>query len=564
MALYGRGFKPVHTFDGMDVDTEKKFFDVMAGWSEGFKEDAPPEVIQAGYERIQRLEGEGLIQFAQHIESGEPALFIAPRASFKSDEDFAAAERMVKYFDRGGNFDARTGELVGEPTPNRMIGDKLSTGLDVTVVQWFEKSGEELKALQAEMKMSRHALKGLLEGLEARGQLKLRLVSDGIEAHRTPSREYSLSQREREVCAAIKRLFGLTFEDGRVKLDEYVGGDRPGEHTYMKAIETQYAALSDLATAIQREHAKRAAGLPMQMIGTVKAVENYSIDYQILKRSETYCWFKDQTEAVVSAGITLPGSVRLDRDLTPVRAGWWYFVNPLNIKTTEGIDGNDDHVMALSWSWAVINEQNDGLGTIISLEGTGRTGVIMAAYIWADGRPVPSTQFFWSEGQSLERMITETRASLTRNFSDPNYRDGQAALARLPMTMQAVEQMARFFAAGNLWIQQKILVQQSRAMERHARKRFEKEGKTAHRPLSDVQIIQLRRREVVALEKTKPGAGAVDWKCQWIVGGTTGFWRNQWYATKGYHIPIHIDPFIKGPADRPLKVPTHRVYAVNR
>lgn len=129
-------------------------------------------------------------------------------------------------------------------------------------------------------------------------------------------------------------------------------------------------------------------------------------------------------------------------------------------------------------------------------------------------------------------------------------------------TVAAIERLARFFVAGALWIQQTILVQSKGSIERHLRKRIDK-AKVFDRPLSDVQIIQLRRRESVTLVKSGESK-TVDWKCRWIVGGATGFWRNQYYPSKGRYQPKWIAPYPKGPADKPLKVPSHRVYAVSR
>ena len=51
----------------------------------------------------------------------------------------------------------------------------------------------------------------------------------------------------------------------------------------------------------------------------------------------------------------------------------------------------------------------------------------------------------------------------------------------------------------------------------------------------------------------------VDWRFRWVV---SGHWRKQ--AVKDGHRLTYINPYMKGPADRPLKLPTATVYDVNR
>jgi hypothetical protein len=153
----------------------------------------------------------------------------------------------------------------------------------------------------------------------------------------------------------------------------------------------------------------------------------------------------------------------------------------------------------------------------------------------------------------------ERRAEWAKLPSGPKQPFGKMTVEE---TVRGIEAILRFFVAGSLWIQQTILVQSKGHIERHERKRMEKAKAFTH-PLSDVQIIQLRRRESVAPVKSGDSK-TVNWSCQWVVGGALGFWRNQWYPSKGRYETKWIAPFIKGPADKPLKIPQHRVYAVNR
>jgi hypothetical protein len=51
------------------------------------------------------------------------------------------------------------------------------------------------------------------------------------------------------------------------------------------------------------------------------------------------------------------------------------------------------------------------------------------------------------------------------------------------------------------------------------------------------------------------------WGYQWIV---SGHWRRQYYPASDAHKPVYIAPYVKGPADKPLKAPTGDVFAVTR
>jgi predicted DNA-binding transcriptional regulator len=499
--------------------------------------------IGPGVDVIQRLEADGLIRFAERIATGDPALFMAAKHEFTHIEDLESADRIVGCFPVGGEFDATSGEIV---SAHRQIGD-IIVGEPATVQDWIDRSSSEVRRISEDLKLSWRIVRETLFALEARGLLTIKALEDAFAAHILVKNVSVLTETEKKIVGSIERLFS-TESRGKLRMSDVVD-ERPGSHTYMRAIEQQYAALEGLLQAIPFARAKG-----ITMANGVFAADNYERECQILKRAETFCWFDEPTRAVVSAAITLPSSVRLDKDLTTSYAGWWYFVNPIDCQTMT----QSNRVQAISWSWAVINEKR-AVEQWLKHSGT-LSGVLMSAWVFDDKIGLmPSTEFFWGEGCTLQQMLSDMEISFKKTFADD-----PAALERLPtITMPAVEKMGRFFAAGNLWIQQKILVKNPRSMERHARKRLDKE-KGHLRPLSDVQIIQLRRREVVALS-TRPANGeAVDWKCRWIVGGTQGFWRNQWYPSKGYHQPKHIDPFIKGPDDKPLKVPTHRVYSVNR
>lgn len=104
-----------------------------------------------------------------------------------------------------------------------------------------------------------------------------------------------------------------------------------------------------------------------------------------------------------------------------------------------------------------------------------------------------------------------------------------------------------------MFMEQKIVAVERRRPPRAERRRLKKE----HRPIWDLKIVSLRRYATPQLKEA--GVGGVDWQCQWTV---SGHWRKQ-PTNKGVKV-IWIEPYIKGPEDKPLRDPTKSIFSVRR
>lgn len=93
---------------------------------------------------------------------------------------------------------------------------------------------------------------------------------------------------------------------------------------------------------------------------------------------------------------------------------------------------------------------------------------------------------------------------------------------------------------------------------RAERRRPERNGQAR----APIRIVTLRRRDsgggehAVAGDESVSHEAARVWRHQWIV---RGHWRRQWYASRSTHEAIWIDPFIKGPDDKPLMAPQRTI-----
>lgn len=119
----------------------------------------------------------------------------------------------------------------------------------------------------------------------------------------------------------------------------------------------------------------------------------------------------------------------------------------------------------------------------------------------------------------------------------------------------APRRMFQFVLAAQQWLSQRILTTKEAQLNRHARRRAARV--IEHVPC--VNVIALR-----AYESSRSPASErreVEWSHRWIV---SGHWRKQYHPSTGENVPTWINPHIKGPEDKPLKVDGPRVFGVIR
>lgn len=106
--------------------------------------------------------------------------------------------------------------------------------------------------------------------------------------------------------------------------------------------------------------------------------------------------------------------------------------------------------------------------------------------------------------------------------------------------------------------QQRIATISAAEGDRHTRKRIARmKGKPAN--FTGVQVVTLRRPKRPLADDHV--AHSVDWKHRWVVDG---HWRNQFYPSTKTHRQIWIAPYVKGPEDADLVLPSGRVYEFTR
>jgi hypothetical protein len=285
--------------------------------------------------------------------------------------------------------------------------------------------------------------------------------------------------------------------------------DRP----WMVALEEQFAALRSTRQLLRDDP---------------KAPEWFHQVRDHLRQASCYAWNTETTAALVSAARTVPPATLFQRAVLPSPLGWWWFEAP--VKLPHRIDDSIDHIVALLWGPAGPEEP---AGIVVRM-------FVRARFTFVD--PFPFAQIHIRDGDRLDVTLSAVQLE-----SDPEFKEAE---------LHAAVWILSVLMAGATWLQSRVVSWTSGHIERHRRKQLARE---ANAPLpSDVKVIELRRAESMA--RAPDGSGeVVDWSCRWVVDG---HWRNQPY--KDEHKLVYIMPYVKGPADKPLKVPAHTVFAVRR
>jgi len=248
-----------------------------------------------------------------------------------------------------------------------------------------------------------------------------------------------------------------------------------------------------------------------------------------LSCADCFSFNAETATAISMAARTVPKDTVIQPAIFPWRHAWWWFDVPVTISGLHPETQNQ--CCAISWSLDVIQGE------------IGVWGWVLDSTI--EGHRDPVAVF---HERVIQRGSTLAELDAAVNHTDPNQANNKLASTWL----------WRWLIAGNVWLKQRVVTTSIGPVERHRRKQLAREYQV---PLpSDVKVIQLRRVESPVRAEGSHGE-PVEWSCRWIVNG---HWRNQYHPSNGEHELQYILPHVKGPADKPLRIPSHTVYAVTR
>lgn len=242
---------------------------------------------------------------------------------------------------------------------------------------------------------------------------------------------------------------------------------------------------------------------------------------------ETYAWSAETVKAVGLASKSIPGASRLTVQVSPSEpgAGWWWFDSPALLIEAPAFTLRI-HALLFALEFGI--------------EADFPSSLYFRAFVKVPRQPL-GAWISWGVG------INESIDEFAKRESRPAGHTGDPAMIAL----------TRFYLAGSAWLQQRVVSTGIGNIERHRRKQLQREH---DQPLpSEIKVIQLRRSESQP-HLSIDGAQGVDWSCRWVV---SGHWRNRPDASGDRRL-IFIMPYVKGPSDKPLRIPKHTVYSVDR
>jgi hypothetical protein len=252
----------------------------------------------------------------------------------------------------------------------------------------------------------------------------------------------------------------------------------------------------------------------------------FHMGHEVLKMADPYYVSAEIGHVLNMSSNSMPDLFPTEGLLPTRKPGFVWFAQPLPLPNTilRNKGNVATYLRALQWAW-------------VSAE---PAGLFICPWIEHETlRPVPWSFFEWRS--------TETQAqAIVRELGD---------LEAGHVFHQAYARRAYdICAAFLLFVQQRILSVSQHQLERHARRRIQRDDWKNEL----VRVVELRRRERVG-PVAQPES--VEWSCQWIV---RGHWRQQFYPRQhGNHL-LWITPHVKGPQDKPLKPPRATVFAVVR
>jgi hypothetical protein len=315
---------------------------------------------------------------------------------------------------------------------------------------------------------------------------------------------------------------------------------KPSDLSPVDALEFQLAALRDARNA---KHWLAAQGLTRHLVGpdgptngqitTAEmhlefALSNTEAALYVLPKAAPYYWTAEMASIVLEASRQYP----LDAVLTPERLRDEYF-----------------------WYWCdtpfvhMIAPKDDGTSRRVPIHaiaaGVDRTtGVphlrVIGFERLSDGRVISIYADSWLFSEKPGR--TEYSAEWLEQHGAIEEDD-------------APRRMFQFVLSAQQWLSQRILTTTEAPIDRPARRRAARVIQHIQR----VNVIALRAYESNRNEVEE--RSEVDWSHRWIV---SGHWRKQYHPATEERIPTWINPYIKGPEDKPLKVDGPRVFGVVR
>lgn len=300
-----------------------------------------------------------------------------------------------------------------------------------------------------------------------------------------------------------------------------VFAERPSALNYSQALERLLNA--EWTARRIKEHLVESGATPNAELAAVHD------DMLTLRLSTPIFWASNCLDAVSATmpSIDLADTV-CSRHLLYTDYAFCWFERPFMSLRTRG---TTRPMVALAWAWVVQHK-------------TQRQMLTCSAFVEEHGLLVSDSWLSAWDGESLGGQQKDTYTAPMTPDDEENWQEEHQSILR-------------FLVCANIFVRQKIAAAEELAPHRALRRRLSKESSIFSDRL--VSVIQLRERD--RHEQSSGGRDNPEWNWRWTVRGHI---RQQFYPSLNAHLPVFINPYIKGPDDKPLKPRTTPIIAVTR
>ena len=266
-------------------------------------------------------------------------------------------------------------------------------------------------------------------------------------------------------------------------------------------------------------------------------------EHRRLRDAQLYFVTEEMTRLAVAAGESLP-DFHLEPEDVPAPSGFVVFEEPIG--SYINIDGDAPTripIVAVSW----------GPSELIPFPQGGVWFTFYAPTNWPQLERMAAEQAGRALNSKKRARLRQLRGPLTwDNESAQGYGQGSKAHYRpgdshSDVDVDSIAPWSQTMRAAWLLMDQPNIAD---AEDLHRNRASVRRDQSEGFNVRPVRLLRLRRAGK-AQGTSDDERAARDYTCRWMV---KGHWRQQWYPSRGLHRPIWINPHVKGPDGKPLKI----------
>jgi hypothetical protein len=263
-----------------------------------------------------------------------------------------------------------------------------------------------------------------------------------------------------------------------------------------------------------------------------------------LEVAETHYWTEEMCGLLAGAWPEIPqgeDEFRCEPHEVGPTHGYMWFAEPLPL-----VEGDPERLRAMLWA----SDPGGRFYAIVPFTvymGPGAENV-RGTFFPPPYQGAPRHVLVWDVGQSLSGWLREWQEHL----DDPVFMANAVKMSGLDKELDAKQMIAwgKIWATAITIMGQTLVRLLPHRADRMGKKRLEKLQPLGPRPMPLVRAVLLRRQVTIRPGTPDGEHREVDWQWRWAV---SKHWRQQWYPSLGRYKWIVIWPYVKGPANRPLK-----------